>query len=73
MIETNTTVVKALIVSWLRPRDQGTKGQTMSVIELSWTAKKSLDCLIFDIVEIPQAFLDHGYDTLEICKQVRPD
>ena len=29
-----------LLVGSDRPRDQGTKGQTMSVIELSWTAKK---------------------------------
>ena len=32
---------QALIVSWLQGTDQGTKGPTMSVIELSWTAKNT--------------------------------
>merc|ERR1712173_530589 len=34
---------KALIVSWLRPTDRQTDRQTMSLIELSWTAKKGTE------------------------------
>ena len=29
-----------IVVSWLRPRDRPTDRQTMSVVELFWTAKK---------------------------------
>ena len=32
-------LVNVVIVSWLQPTDQLTDRQTMSVIELSWTAK----------------------------------